>query len=120
MLYLKQERRSSILPLTHEYQLMPILKIKYHLTGKTALKMGIQGFPFNGLYYRFEDLNESNQSFRRQSRTLLLTNQSEYYGYQIVMSVGLMYDNVEYLEARQRGRNSKITSMFMRVLLGYD
>ncbi len=120
IIYLKKDRRSVGIPLIHERQVIPILKAEYKLTDKTAFKLGFQGFPFGGLEYRLKDFTDSSGSFRRQTRVFFVSNQSEYFGYQIVMNAGLMYDKIHYLDVRQRRRNSSMTSMFLRIFLGYE
>ena len=118
VLYLKKERRKTSVPLTHERQLIPILKAEYHLTERTSLKGGIQGFPW--LKYQLRDLSDPSQSFNRQNRVLLVSNRSEYFGYRLIMNAGLLFDKIEFLDPRQQARDLKVNSMFLGIVLGYE
>ena len=118
VLYLKKARRKTSVPLTHERQLIPILKAECRLTERTSFKGGIQGFPW--LKYQLRDLTDPSQSVNRQNRILMVSNRSEYFGYQLIMNAGLLFDKIEFLDPRQSTRNLQINSMFMRIVLGYE
>ena len=117
VLYLKKERRHTDVPLKHERQFIPIFKAEYRLTERTSVKGGIQGFPW--LKYQIRDLTDPSKSFDRQNRVLLLSNRSEYFGYELIMNAGLAFEKIRFLDPHQQSRNFKVHSMFLRILLGY-
>ena len=119
LLYLRRERRSLGVPLTHEREIMPILKAEYRMTSRTAVKAGMQGLPLSGFAYQFKDLTDDSRSFESRDWALFVTNLSEYFGYDMTVNTGLAYRKVEFLDARQQQRNSRTTSMFMSLILGF-
>lgn len=119
LLYLRQERRSLGIPLIHEREIMPIFKAVYRMTSRTALKAGMQGLPLPGLAYQFKDLTDDSSSFESRDWALFVTNLSEYFGYDMTVNTGLAYRKIEFLDARQQQRNSRTTSMFMSLILGF-
>ena len=70
--------------------------------------------------YLVLNYSDRSKSFERQTRVFLLSNRSEHFGYEVVMNIGLMYDKLRYDDPNQHQLNFNITSMFVRMILGYQ
>ena len=97
---------------------MPLLKVNCHLTPKTLLRAAAEGVP--GLAYSVTDLANDRESFEQRTYTVYFTNLSEYFGYDISTSVGLIFDRKHFTDPFRSSEDFSTTAVFFRVILGYS
>lgn len=115
--WLKKTRKSTRVPLMHEVRLVPILRLKYQLAPKVAIRFGAQGFP--GLEHRFLNFTEGRKNFREKTYILDFVSSSEYWGYKVWMNFGLKFEQKEFDDPFRKVDNVKYASYFARVVLSY-
>ncbi|MFH1568137.1 MAG: hypothetical protein ABIL09_09075 [Gemmatimonadota bacterium] len=117
-LFLRHQRESLPVDLQNEWTLLPIIKARCRLTPRTRLSLGTQGLP--GLPLRRRDRDDGRDSLEEEVRLVELTNRSTYYGYEISTSLGLRTTRRTYDLVSRRDDGIDVTSVFMRVFLGYE
>jgi len=117
-LFLSHERDSLPIALQDEWTLLPIIKAQCQLTPRTWLSLGTQGLP--GLPLRRRDRDDGRDSLEEQVRIATLSNRSTYYGYQISTNLGLRTTRRRYDLVARRDDEVDVTSVFLRVYLGYE
>ena len=82
--------------------------------------MAVRLFVGNLSYATAEaDLAEPRNSFKRQTRTVFLSNMSDYSGYKISTNVGFKQDKLEYSDEFRFLESFDTTEIFVRLFLGY-
>lgn len=117
-LVLRRSRASLPVNLEDEWTLVPILKARYRLTPRTEFSCGIQGLPFFPLIKK--DRTDNRNSFEEQVRVLQLTNHSRYFGYGLSTNVGLRITRRSFDDVTRTADDLDVTSLFMRVFLGFE
>ena len=117
-LYLRRNRDSLPVALEDEWTLVPILKAQYRLTPRTEFSCGMQGLPFLPLSKK--DRTDNRNSFTEAVRVVQLTNHSNYFGYVLSTNVGLRLTRRTFDDPTRAGDDLDVTSLFMRVFLGFE
>ena len=117
-LFLQRRRDSLPVDLQNEWTLLPILKARYSLTPRTELHLGTQGLP--GLPLRRKDRDDGRDSLEEEVRILEVSNRSSYFGYDISTNLGVRITRREYDDISRTNDEIDVTSVFMRVFLGYE
>ena len=117
-LWLKRTRREADdRVLDHTHTVVPIVMARYELSPATELKAGFQGVP--GWWFEETDLAEPRNSFKRRTRTVVLSNMSDYSGYRISVNLGFRQDEKKFEDEFRFLESYDTTSIFVRVFLGY-
>ena len=101
------------------YETAPILRINYKITSKTMLQIGQQGFG-GGLSNRVKNQLEGSLdpiSLKRNMTLVMLSNNSDYWGYKIAANVGLLRTVVNY-DAEGKPSDD-YSQMFLKIVCGY-
>jgi hypothetical protein len=117
-LFLRHRRDSLPIDLQNEWTLLPIVKARYRLTPHTQLRLGTQGLP--GLPLRRKDRDDGRDSLEEEVRIVELSNRSTYFGYNISTNLGMKTTRRDYDDISRRDDDIDVTSVFMRVFLGYE
>jgi len=112
--YRRHERSSVGLPFVEDLLLVPILRMDYHLTSKSQIRFGMQGFPM--LWDRQIDFRDRDNDARRQTYLLMWFNQTDYGGYKIGTEAGVEYQSIDY-DVRERSDESFVR-YFVRMVAG--
>lgn len=117
-LLLRLERDSLPVDLQDEWTLVPIVKAQCRLTPRSRLSLGTQGLP--GLPLRRRDRDDGRDSLKETVRIVELSNRSTYYGYEISTNLGLRTTRRRYDLVSRTDDEVDVTSVFVRVFLGYE
>lgn len=117
-LFLRHQRDSLPVDLQNESTLVPIIKAQCRLTPRTRLSLGTQGLP--GLALRRRDRDDGRDSLKGEVRIVEISNRSTYYGYEISTNLGLRTTRRRYDHISRSDDEIDVTSVFMRVFLGYE
>jgi hypothetical protein len=103
-----------------EYYLMeiPMLMIKYVISPRTDLTLGMQGIP--KLEFNYKDYIQSENNYKQKTYALQLQNRTVYFGYNIWASTGIRFDEKEFDETLRAFENYKTSTLFVNFLLGYN
>jgi len=115
---LRRKRDTATMALIDEWTVIPIVKVRYDLTPQTELWVGTQGLP--GLPMRRRDRTDGFNSREEQVRAVQLTNRSGYLGYDIATTLGWKMTAKDYDDPSRVLDDLHMTSLFLRVLLGYE
>jgi len=101
-----------------EYYLtrIPIMMVKYTISPRTDLTLGMQGLP--GLEYSVKDYMQSENNFKEKIYSLQLQNRTVYYGYDIWSAVGIRYSQLKFDEDLRAFENYDSSTYFMEINLG--
>ncbi|MEW6754297.1 MAG: hypothetical protein AB1505_25435 [Candidatus Latescibacterota bacterium] len=95
----------------------PILRSKYEITDKSSLEMGFQGFPF--WEYRYIDRVDESQDFSEWTFLVMMTNRSDYYGYNVASQFGWMRTSQDYDDATMAARDVANSRIFFDIVAGF-
>ncbi|HIE04780.1 MAG TPA: hypothetical protein EYP61_08480 [Candidatus Latescibacteria bacterium] len=107
--------RKVILPVRESF-LFPILRVEYHLSPRTAIKFGAQGFPFFKSTYRNGEVPEAD--FDSETYVFLVSNTSTCVGYKINVNLGYELRRRIFLERSRSEQNIDYSRLFFRVIVG--
>ena len=116
VLFLRRTQDIIDVPLADEATVIPIVKASYHITPRTTFRAGAQGLP--GLKYRVKDHANNWNSFEQDVYVLMMTNRSDYFGYEIVTNVGVTLDRRTYDDPFRGTDNTDILATFMQIVAG--
>jgi hypothetical protein len=68
--------------------------------------------------YRFSDEAAKRNSFEQRTMFVTVTNQSKYFGYELVTIAGVTKDRLEF-DSRQDRRDLTLLTVFVRGLIGF-
>ena len=114
MQYLRRERSSVGLPIKEEFMLAPILRLDYHLTNRSQIRFGIQGFPL--VPDRRIDYRNHDNDADKQAMVLMYFNRSDYSGYKIGTEAGVEFQATDF-DVRGASDES-IVRYFVRMIAG--
>jgi len=117
-LFLRHQRDSLPIDLQNEWTLLPIIKAQCRLTPHTRLSLGTQGLP--GFPLRRRDRDDGRDSLEENVRIVALSNRSSYYGYEISTNLGLRSTRRQFDQIARSDEEIDVTSVFVRVYLGYE
>lgn len=116
VLFLKRNQDIIDVPLADELAVIPILKANYYITPRTVFRAGAQGFP--GLEYRVKDYANGWNSFRQYVYIFMMTNRSEYFGYELVANAGVSFDHRTFGDPFRAADNTDVVSTFIQIVAG--
>jgi hypothetical protein len=116
LLFLKRTQDIVDIPLAHERTVIPIIKASYYVTPRTTFRVGAQGLP--GWKYRVKDSGNDWNSFKQDVFVMMMTNRSDYFGYEIVTNAGVTLDRREYDSPFRGSDNTDVLSTFLQIVAG--
>ena len=116
LLFLKRTQETVDVPLADETTVIPIFKASYHVTPRTTFRFGVQGLPF--WKYRLKDNGNEWNSFEQNVYVLMMTNRSDYFGYEIVTNAGMTFDRRTYDDPFRGADNTDIMATFVQIVAG--
>ena len=117
--YLKERQKTDDLTTAQERHIIPLLKLQYELTLRTHFQLGIQGLGM-ALPYSVTDEIQPINDFEQYDAVLMMTNNSQYFGYIISTNAGIGR-RVKKFDDPTRGetKDEDFTSAFINVILGF-
>ena len=115
--FYKKDRSESIRANEFYLTRIPMVILKYIISPRTDIMLGLQGFP--GLEFDYKDYIQSLNDYGQKTYTLQLQNRTTYFGYQIWAATGIRYDEMRYKEDLRSFENYKSSTTFVKVFLGY-
>ncbi len=109
--------RERDVDITSELRSIPILRLEYQFMPRTRLRFGIQGLA--GLPYRKRNDTSDRNSFEQRTLLLSLTNQSDYFGYDLMTIIGVSKDSRRYDSRFADRRNFDLIEFFVRTMIGF-
>ncbi len=100
-----------------DFRSIPIVRLEYPLLLRTTLRAGVQGW--GPIPYLRRDRVASRFSFEQRTSFVTLTNQSKYFGYELVTMVGLRKNQRGYETKFLDARNFDGLTFFVRALVGF-
>ncbi len=112
-----------------EVRVAPILRVDYHITPRTAIRLGQQGFRLgfsdapatrDALAYKLKDKVNPENDLSRTDSLIMFSNVTEYWGYKLAASIGfhrtrIQFDDPETNALRQQAFNR----FFIEIVTGY-
>lgn len=114
-IYLRNKSPESKIPDSQNRWIMPILRVDYSITPRTALKVGVQGIP-SIWAETFRDVAHPENGLERQTYTAFLQNKSNYRGYDVTLLLGTYRTTVKFTESLRP--RSGVLEYFFRVYIG--
>ena len=96
---------------------IPLVMLKYIVSPRTDISLGMQGIP--GLMLDYNDYVQTQNDYRLKTYTLQLQNQTGYFGYNIWAAMGVTLDQINYDEAYRQYEEYKSSTTFVKVYLGW-
>jgi hypothetical protein len=113
--WLGSESRATV----HERHSIPLSKLEYRLTDRTRFQLGLQGFG-SWLPYRISDLVNPEIDFEQNDTVLMLTNNSNYFGYVLTTTMGMSKRKKEFSDPQRAIiGNEDFVSAFIKVYVGF-
>ena len=116
LLFLKRTQDIIDIPLADETTVIPLFKANYYVTPRTTFRLGAQGFPFWN--YSVKDHGNSWNSFEQNVYVLMMTNRSDYFGYEIVANAGVTFDRRTYDDSFRSADNTDVLAVFIQIVAG--
>ena len=95
----------------------PLVRTRYNLTPKTSLQLGFQGFPF--WRYRKLDRADKIEDYNEWNLVLMMSNQSDHYGYNLASQFGFLKVSREYDDESRSGDDFDTSSLFFDIIAGF-
>lgn len=115
--FYKKDRSESIRAGDYYLMRIPLLMMKYVISPKTDVMLGMQGVP--GFEFTFKDYVQGANDYEQKTYTLQLENRSTYFGYQIWAATGIKYDEQTFNQIYREFENYKSSTIFVKINLGY-
>ena len=116
LLFLKRTQDIIDIPLADETTVIPLFKANYYVTPRTTFRLGAQGLPFWN--YSVKDHGNSWNSFEQNVYVLMMTNRSDYFGYEIVANAGVTFDRRTYDDSFRSADNTDVLAVFIQIVAG--
>ena len=110
-------RSNSLQPLDHYMMRIPLVMVRYNISSKTDISLGMQGF--SGFELEYSDYVQTSNDFGQKTYTLQLQNRTSYFGYNVWAAVGVTLDQVRYDETYRKFEDYKSSTTFVKVFLGW-
>jgi hypothetical protein len=119
MRYRKEWLGSTNTPVVHERHSIPLTKLEYRITERTRFQLGLQGF--GSLFpYRVSDLVNPKINFEQNDTVLMLTNNSNYFGYILTTTMGMSKRRKEFSDpVIAIFGDEDFVSAFVKVFVGF-
>jgi len=95
----------------------PILRSKYEVTDKSSLEMGFQGFPF--WEFRHTDRVDKSEDFSEWTFLVMMTNRSDYYGYNLASQFGWQHSARDYDDKTMDALDVSSSKIFFDIVAGF-
>ncbi len=119
MRYRKEWLGSTDMPTIHERHSIPLSKLEYRITERTRFQLGMQGFG-SWLPYRVSDLVNPEIDFEQNDTVLMLTNNSNYFGYILTTTMGMSKRRKEFSNPQTAVFGDEdFVSAFVKVFVGF-
>ena len=113
----KKDRSQSIHPLDHYLLRIPLIYLRYRISPKSNITLGIQGF--DGFEMHFKDYIQSYNDYKQINYILQIENKTDYFGFDIWGGFGFRFEDVRFDEDYRAFENYKSSSFFVRIWLGH-
>ena len=114
--YRRINRKSLPEPTIEEVFAAPILRLDYHLTERSEIRVGIQGFSLSP--HRVVDRVDSDNNVSRQDIIVMWFNRSHFSGYRLGTEVGWEYQVLDY-DLKERP-DIRFNRFFIRMVTGLE
>jgi len=113
----KKEYSESIYPRDHYLMRIPVVLLKYRISPKTNVSLGLQGFKGFELLYR--DYIQSHNDYRKVNYILEIANKTSYFGFDIWGGFGFKIEQVKFEEEYRNFEEFKSSMFFVQMWCGY-
>ncbi len=115
--FYKKMRSNSLQPLDHYMMRIPLVMIRYNISSKTDISLGMQGI--SGFELEYNDYVQTSNDYGQKTYTLQLQNRTSYFGYNVWAAVGVSLEQIDYEEKYREYEEFKSTETFVKVNLGW-
>jgi hypothetical protein len=115
--FYKKDRNEIARPGDYNVTRIPLIMIKYEISPRTDIQLGLQGL--SGFEFDYKDYVQRENNFKHKTYMLQLQNRTTYFGYDIWASTGVEIDQTDYAEATRQFENYKSSVMYVKVFLGW-
>ena len=113
----KKNRLESLNPLDHYMMRIPLVYLKYRISPKTNITLGLQGF--RGFEMLYKDYIQSHNDYRQVNYILQIENRTNYFGFEVWGGFGFKLEQITFDEEYRKFEEYKSSSFFVRMWLGY-
>jgi len=113
----KKHYSESINPRDHYLMRIPVVSLKYQISPKTNITLGLQGFKGFELLYR--DYIQSHNDYRQVNYVLEVANKTTYFGFDIWGGFGFKLEKRMFEEEYRSFEEFKSSMFFVQMWLGY-
>jgi hypothetical protein len=115
--FYKKDRHDVARPGDYYVTRIPLIMLKYDISERTNIMLGLQGIP--GFEFDYKDHVQSENDYQQKTYCLQIQNNSIYFGYNIWASTGIKYDEKNYSELTRKFENYKTSTLYVNVNLGW-
>ena len=115
--FYKKDRHDVARPGDYYTTRIPLVMLKYIISPKTNVTLGLQGIP--GFQFDYKDFVQRENDFQQKTYALQLENRTTYFGYEIWAATGVRYDELEYFDKTREFESYKTSTLFVNILLGW-
>ncbi len=113
----KKGRSESLNPLDHYMMRIPLVYLKYSISSRTDITIGLQGFEGFELLHR--DYIQGHNDYRQVNYTLEVANRTSYFGFDVWGGFGFKLEKIMFEEEYRNFEEYKSSMLFVRMWLGY-
>ena len=113
----KKGRSESLNPLDHFMMRIPLVYLKYRISPRTNVTLGMQGF--KGFELLYKDYIQGHNDYRQINYTLQIENKTTYFGFEVWGGFGFKLEEIKFDEDYRKFEEYKYSSFFVRMWLGY-
>ncbi|MCE5249149.1 hypothetical protein LLG96_02910 [bacterium] len=115
--FYKKDRRDVARPGDYYVTRIPLIMLKYIISDRTDVMLGLQGLP--GFEFDYKDHVQAENDYQQKTYCIQLQNRSIYFGYNIWAATGIRYDEKMYSETTREFENYKSSTLYVNVNLGW-
>jgi hypothetical protein len=115
--FYKKDRSDIPRPGDYYTTRIPLIMLKYEISPKTDIMLGLQGIP--GFEFDFKDHIQSENNFTQKTYCLQIQNRSMYFGYDTWASTGIKFDEVKFSHTIRAFENYKSSTLFVNINCGW-
>ena len=116
--FYKKARSESLQPLDHYMMRMPLVMLKYIVSPRTDIALGMQGIP--GFELDYNDYVQTHNDYKEKTYCLQIQNRTNYFGYNVWAAVGVNLEEMDYQESYRKVESYKSSGTFVKVFIGWD
>ncbi|HDY88549.1 MAG TPA: hypothetical protein ENH82_10630 [bacterium] len=113
----KKGRSESLNPLDHYLMRIPLVYLKYTISPKTNITLGLQGF--KGFELQYIDYIQSHNDYKQINYILQVENRTNYFGFDVWGGFGFKLEEVMFDEEYREFEQYKSSSFFIQMWVGY-